>query len=145
ERPEVLKAAAAAGEDRDLRRLVLVAVAADLLQPALEAPERRDDARRGLVALDLARDEDDARQRPAPGEDVADVAPDDAGRAGDDRDRRRTGRQRPLGGRVEHGLLGEVRLERLEPQRQVAEPGRLARLDVELERALRLEEVNPAV
>ena len=39
----------------------------------------------------------------------------------------------------------ELRLERLEPQRQVAEAGRLDRLDVELERALRLEEVDPAV
>ena len=39
----------------------------------------------------------------------------------------------------------EPRLERLEPERQVAEARRLDRLDVELERALRLEQVDPAV
>ena len=55
------------------------------------------------------------------------------------------GGQRPLAGRVEQALLGELRLQRLEPERQVAEPGRLDRLDVELERALLLEEVDPAV
>ena len=105
----------------------------------------RHDARRRVVALDLARDEDDAGQRPAPRQDVADVAPDDAGRARDDGDRRRARRQRPLAGRVEQALLGQLRLERLEPERQVAEARRLDRLDVELERALRLEQVDPAV
>ena len=46
---------------------------------------------------------------------------------------------------VEQALGGEARLERLEPQGQVAEARRLDRLDVELERALRLEQVDPAV
>ena len=39
----------------------------------------------------------------------------------------------------------EPGLERLEAEGQVAEPGRLDRVDVELERALRLEQVDPAV
>ena len=46
---------------------------------------------------------------------------------------------------VEQALRREARLERLEPDRQVAEPGRLDRLDVELDRALLLEQVDPAV
>ena len=54
-------------------------------------------------------------------------------------------RQRSLAGRLEQALGGQPRLERLEAQRQVAEPRRLDRLDVELERALRLEQVDPAV
>ena len=97
------------------------------------------------LALDLRGDEHDAGQRPAPGEDVADVLPDRAGRAGDDGDRRRPARQRALASLVEQALGRQARLERLEPQREVAEAGRLDRVDVELERALRLEQVDPAV
>ena len=55
------------------------------------------------------------------------------------------GGQRPLARGVEQALGRQPRLERLEPQGQVAEAGRLDRLDVELERALRLEQVDPAV
>ena len=54
-------------------------------------------------------------------------------------------RERALARRVEQALGREARLERLEPEREVAEPGRLERLDVELEGALRLEHVDPAV
>ncbi len=46
---------------------------------------------------------------------------------------------------VEQALLGESRLQRLEAQRQVAEARGLDRFDVELERSLRLEQVDPAV
>ena len=62
-----------------------------------------------------------------------------------DRDRARSRRQRPLAGGVEQALGGQPRLERLEPEREVAEPRRLDRIDVELQRALRLEQVDPAV
>ena len=55
------------------------------------------------------------------------------------------GRQRPLAGGLEQALGRQPRLERLEAQGQVAEARRLDRLDVELERALRLEQVDPAV
>ncbi len=92
ERPQVLEAAAAAGEDRHLRGVVGSPFALALLDPALQAAERGDDARRRLFALDLAGDEHDLGQRPAASEDVADVAPDDPRRAGDDRDRGRARR-----------------------------------------------------
>ena len=46
---------------------------------------------------------------------------------------------------VEQPLGRQPRLQRLEAQGQVAEPRRLDRFDVELERALRLEQVDPAV
>jgi len=59
--------------------------------------------------------------------------------------RGRPRRQRPLPRAVEQALGGETRLERLEPQRQVAEAGRLDRFDVELERALGLEQVDAAM
>ena len=45
------------------------------------------------------------------------------------------GRQRPLARRVEQALGGQAGLERLEAQGQVAEPRRLDRVDVELQRA----------
>ena len=48
--------------------------------------------------------------------------------------RGRTG-QRPLAGRLEQPLGGEARLERLEPEREVADARRLDRVDVELHRA----------
>ena len=53
--------------------------------------------------------------------------------------------QRPLPGGIEQALGREPRLELLEAEGEVAEPRRLQRLDVELERALRLEHVDPAV
>ena len=53
--------------------------------------------------------------------------------------------QRPLARRVEQALGGEPGLERLEPEREVAEPGRLDRVDVQLHRAGRLVQVDPAV
>ena len=59
-----------------------------------------------------------------------------------DADAARPGRQRPLAGGVEEALRGEPRLERLEPQRQVADAGRLEAVDVELVGALRLEDVD---
>jgi hypothetical protein len=145
ERPEVLQAAAAAGQDRDLGGVAAAPLGAALLDPPFEAAERADDAGRRLVALDLAGDEHDLGQRPAPRQDVADIAPDDAGRAGDDGDRGRPGRERPLARRVEQAFLGELRLERLESERQIAEARRLDGLDVELEGALRLEQVDPPV
>ena len=55
------------------------------------------------------------------------------------------GRQRTLARLVEQALGGEPGLERLEPDREVAEARRLDRLDVELDRALLLEQVDPAV
>ena len=61
------------------------------------------------------------------------------------RDRRRPRRKRPLAGGVEQALLRQPRLQRLESERQVTEARRLDRLDVELQRALRLEQVDPAV
>ena len=145
ERPQVLQRAAAAGEDRHRGRVVGRPAPRSSRDPALEPPERPDDARRRLLALDLARDEHDPGSGQRRARTWHDVAPDGAGRAGDDGDRPRPRRQRALAGRVEQALRGEPRLERLEPQRQVAEPRRLDRLDVELERALRLEQVDPAV
>ena len=55
------------------------------------------------------------------------------------------GGQRPLARAIEQALGRQAGLERLEPDREVAEARRLDRLDVELERALRLEHVDPAV
>ena len=55
------------------------------------------------------------------------------------------GRQRPLARRVEQPFGRESRLQRLEAQGQVAETRRLDRFDVQLQRALRLEQVDPAV
>ena len=85
------------------------------------------------LALDLAGDEDDPGERPAPGEHVTDVLPDGARRRGDDRDRRAaaTGSGR-LRAAVEQALGGQPGLELLEPDREVPHPGRLDRLDVEL-------------
>ena len=54
-------------------------------------------------------------------------------------------RERPLAGRLEQALGREPRLQLLEAEREVPHPGGLDRLDVELERALRLEQVDPAV
>src|SRR4029077_14328668 len=96
-------------------------------------------------ALELRRDEDDPGQRPAAPEDVADVFPDGAGRAGEARDGRGPRREWPLAGGIEKAFGGETRLERLEPQGQVTEARRLDRFDVDLERALRLEQVDPPV
>ena len=53
--------------------------------------------------------------------------------------------QRPFARLVEQALGGEPRLQRLETDREVAEARRLDRLDVELDRALLLEQVDPAV
>ena len=50
-----------------------------------------------------------------------------------------------LRARVEQPLGREPRLQSLEPKGQVAETGGLDRLDVQLQRALRLEDVDPAV
>ena len=97
------------------------------------------------VALDLAATSTTRTSGQRRAEDVAMSLPHGAGRAGDDRDRRGPGRQRPLARRVEQALGGQAGLELLEPEREVAEPGRLERLDVQLERALRLEQVDPAV
>ncbi len=53
--------------------------------------------------------------------------------------------KRPLPGRLEEPLGGELRLHRLEAQGEVAEAGGLQRVDVELVGALLLEDVDPAV
>ena len=143
--PEVLERPAAAGQDRHRGSLLGQPGGRTLGRVALDLAERRDQAPWRRVALDLGRDQDDAGQRPAASQDVADVLPDGAGGAGDDSDRRRSCGKRPLAGRVEQALRGEPGLERLEPQGQVAEPRRLDRLDVELERSLRLEQVDPSV
>ena len=55
------------------------------------------------------------------------------------------GRQRTLSCRIEQALGRQPGLERLEAQCQVAQARRLERIDVELERAARLVEVDPAV
>ncbi len=57
----------------------------------------------------------------------------------------RPGRKRPLPGRIEQPFGREPGLQSLEPECQVAEAGRLDRLDVQLERSLRLKEVDAAV
>ena len=56
----------------------------------------------------------------------------------------RTGSRR-LRADVEQAFGRETRLEGLEAQGQVAQAGRLDRLDVELERTLRLEQVDPSM
>ena len=144
ERPEILQGPAAAGQDRDRRR-VARGLARGPLDVPLEAPERADDARRGSFSLDAAGNQDDPGERPAPGQHVADVAPDRAARAGDHGDRRRAGRQGALAGRLEQPLLGQPRLEGLESKGQVTEPSRLDGLDIKLERALWLEQVDPTM
>ena len=145
ERPEVLERAAAAGEDRQLGRLGDPSVPIQGLQPALQPAERPDDALRRALALDAARHEEHPRHRPAPGEHRRDVVPDDPGRARDHGDRRGSLRQRSLAVLGEQPLGVEAGLQRLEPDREVAEPRRLDRFDVELDRALLLEQVDPAV
>ena len=139
ERPEVLERPAAAGQDRDRGRLVGPAGGQTVLDVTLDRAQRPDQAARRRLALDLGSDEDDPGQRPAPAEDVADVLPDGAGRTRDDRDRGRSLRERPLARGVEQPFGRESRLERLETEGQVTEPGGLDRLDVQLQRTLRLE------
>jgi hypothetical protein len=80
ERPEVLHRATTAGEDRDRRRILAPSLVAELLDVALEAPEGADDALDAPLPLDLAGDEDDRREGPTAGEDLADVLPDRASR-----------------------------------------------------------------
>ena len=146
ERPQVLERAAAAGEDRHRRRLVRLPVARRARRSTARAAGSAVTIDAGAaVALDLARDEHDAGHRPAAREDRAHVAPDGAGRRRDDGDRPRLPGQRPLPRRVEQSLRRERGLELLEPDREVAEPRRLERLDVQLQRALRLEHVHPPV
>ncbi len=70
---------------------------------------------------------------------------DGPGLAGGQPDRSRPDRQRTLPGRLEEPLGGELRLHRLEAQGEVAEAGRLQRVDVQLVGALLLEDVDPAV
>ena len=147
ERPQVLERAAAAGEDRHGRRLVRAAVSRRARRSSAPAAGTRSRCYAGApVALDLARDEHDAGHRPAAREHRAHVAPDGAGRRGD---RPRSSAAAPGSGRLRAASnrpsVGEPRLELLEPDREVAEPRRLERLDVELERALRLEHVDPPV
>ena len=146
ERPEVLEAAAAAGEDRQLRGVVLAALGAALLDPALEAAERATTMLAGasspwtwhatrttrVSGQRRARTWPMSRQTTPVGLVTTAIV---VGRCG-------SGRLRAWSNRPS---WVELRLERLEAQREVAEPGRLDRLDVELERALRLEEVDPAV
>ena len=67
EAPQVLERAAAAGKDQHVEVWVVV-----------EALERADDGRRGLVALDAARAEHELDERIAAAHDVGDVAPYDA-------------------------------------------------------------------
>jgi len=76
---------------------------------------------------------------------VTDVLPHDTGGTGDDGDRRRAGRQAALPRPIEQPLGRQARLERFEPQGQVAEPRRLDRLDVELQAAVGLIQVHPPV
>ncbi len=145
ERPQVLQRPAAAGDDRDLRCLARSTGRDPAVAIALDLAQRGDEAGRRRLALDLGRHEDHAGQRPAARQHMTDVLPHGAGRAGHHGDRRRPRRQRALPALVEQPFSGKAGLERLEPQGQVAEPGRLDRIDVELERALRLEQVDPAV
>ena len=59
-----------------------------------------------------------------------------ARQAGGHADGARPGRQRPLAAGVEQALVGELGLERLEAQREVAEARRLEAVDVQLVDAL---------
>ena len=145
ERPEVLERPAAAGQDRHGRRLVGSTRGDASVGIAFDLAECADQARRRRLTLHLGGHQEDPGQRPAPREDVADVLPHRTGRAGDDRDRRRSGRKRPLAGSLEQPLGRQPRLQGLETQGQIAEARGLDRLDVQLQRALRLEEVDPAV
>ncbi len=145
ERPQILERPAAAGQDRDRGRLPGATGRSARSRHRVQPAERGDDARRSALALDLAADQHGARQRPAPREHVAHVAPDGARGRRDDRDRRGPRRQRPLAAAVEQPLGREPRLELLEADRQVAEARRLEGVDVQLQRALRLEQVDPAV
>ncbi len=140
ERPEILERAAAAGEDRHRRP---GGVRGRDVPP--EPIERTGDACGGGLALDLARDEHDTDERPAPREHVSDVVPDRTRRARDDPDEGRSGGQRSFSFDAEEAFLRESRLELLEPDREVAEARGLERLHVQLKGAGRLIDVHPTV
>src|SRR6185503_17786967 len=76
---------------------------------------------------------------------MADVPPHRPRWAGDHRDRPWPCGQRPLPSRVEQPLLGEPCLERLEPQGEITDAGRLDRIHVELHGPGRLIEIDPTM
>ena len=96
-------------------------------------------------SLHLAGAHDDAHGRPAARQDLAHVVKHGARQAGADADGPGPRRQRPFAAAVEQALRGQLRLERLEPQGEVAEAGRLEGVDVQLVDALRLEHVDPTM
>ncbi len=144
ERPEVFERTATAREDRHLRGIAGPAIAFASLDPAPDAIERGDDRRRRRIALHKAGHEQDAGQRPATRDHVVDVVPDRARRARDHGNDGRSVGQRSLSRTLEEPLGREPGFERLEPQRQVTEPGGLERRHVQLVDALRVEDVDPA-
>ena len=138
EGPEVLERAPAAGHDDHIDR-----EPGGRVRPATDATERTDDGLGSSRALDLAGTHDDPRQRPAPGDDAADVVEHGTREGRHDADTARPGRQRALSARVEEALGREACLGGLETKRQVSHPRRLEAVHVELVGALRLEDVHP--
>ncbi len=112
---------------------------------ALHVPKRADDRLRRPFALHLARDEEHPDHRPAPREHVAHVLPRRTGGRRHHGDDPRSGRQRPLALRREEALGCQLRLQLLESDREVPHPARLDRIDVQLQRALRLVHVDAAM
>ena len=103
EGPEVLEAAAAAGDDDHV----------EALQP-VEGPDALDDLGRGLLALHARGVDEDLQVRVAPRDDAHDVLDDRARGRGHDADAAGQLRQRPLAGPVEEALLLEFLLQLLE-------------------------------
>ena len=147
ERPEVLQRAAAAGEDRH------AAGASSGARPRARCAIQRSTRRNAVTMLAGASSpwtwaatsttRTSGQRRASTWQMSRQTAP---GRARDDRDRRGSDAAAAACAPRRTGPPAvEPRLERLEAQRQVAEPGRLDRVDVELERALRLVQVDPAV
>ena len=78
-------------------------------------------------------------------EHVVDVVPDGAAGTRHDGHDARTHGQRPLACGVEQAFRSEARLQRLEAQREIPEPSRLQRRDVQLVDALRIEDIDAAM
>ncbi len=146
ERPQILEGPAATSQDRHGRRGVRPTLRVTLRDVVRDPPQRADDARRapgrpgpGRVpgrprpAASAAPGRGGCRARPRRSSLVATAMT--PGRSG-------SGRLRAASKRPSRRQL---RLERLEPEGEVAEPGRLDRRDVELVDALGIEHVDPAV
>lgn len=132
ERPQVLEAAAAAHDQKQIDAV------AYRTAPCIS--NRVGDTRPRLSALNGDRIEYHRKVRRTPGQGHQDVAQSGGLGRGDHTDGAREARQRSATRGIEQALCGELRLELVEGLEQVSDAGRAQRLDIELVVAARLVE-----